>query len=77
MDEVRRSRLMRSIFGIGPAEEVAEQIALFGAPRFDNVYVERRGHAYRWSIVHRGGPYPLLRVPTVKSFQNRTQRSNC
>lgn len=26
------------------------------------VYVERLGDRYRWSLVHRGGPYPLLRI---------------
>ena len=61
MDEVRRGRLMGSIFETSTIEQTAEQIARFGAPRFARVYVERRGNAYRWSIVHRGGPYPLLR----------------
>jgi len=61
MDDARRNRLADSIFGLCPAEEVAEQIALFGAPRFHKVYVEQREDGYRWSIVHGGGPYPLLR----------------
>jgi len=61
MDDARRSRLADSIFGTCTAEEVAGQIALFGAPRFHKVYVERREDGYRWSIVHGGGPYPLLR----------------
>ena len=61
MDDVTRSRLAGSIFETCTIEQTAEQIALFGAPRFARVYVERRGKAYRWSIVHRGGPYPLLR----------------
>jgi hypothetical protein len=26
------------------------------------VYVERMGDCYRWSLIHRGGPYPLLRI---------------
>ena len=26
------------------------------------VYVERRGECYRWSLTHRGGAYPLLRI---------------
>ena len=26
------------------------------------VYVERLGSFYRWSLVHRGGGYPLLRI---------------
>lgn len=25
------------------------------------IYLERRGDRYRWSLTHRGGPYPLLR----------------
>ena len=26
------------------------------------VYVERLDDRYRWSLIHRGGPYPLLRI---------------
>jgi hypothetical protein len=26
------------------------------------LYVERVGRGWRWSLVHRGGPYPLLRI---------------
>jgi hypothetical protein len=26
------------------------------------LYVERLGDEYRWSLIHRGGPYPLLRI---------------
>jgi hypothetical protein len=26
------------------------------------VYVERRGHEYRWSLATKGGGYPLLRI---------------
>src|SRR5437870_774655 len=60
-EDSRRRRLTESIFALSTIEHVSEQIALFAAPRFPRVYVERRGDAYRWSIAHRGGFYPLLR----------------
>jgi hypothetical protein len=61
MDHAQRQRLASSIFATCTIELTAEQIALFAVPRFSKVYVERRGNAYRWSIAHRGGAYPLLR----------------
>jgi hypothetical protein len=55
------ARLTRSIFEPAPLEEVAE--ALFVASeRESTVYVERFDGLYRWSLAHRGGAYPLLRV---------------
>jgi hypothetical protein len=42
-------------------EDVAHAIAV--ATEFETeVYVERLGDRYRWSLVHRGGPLPLLRI---------------
>lgn len=32
------------------------------------MYVERLEDSYRWSLIHRGGPYPLLRI-TAKYLQ--------
>jgi hypothetical protein len=61
MNDTSRQLLASSILSTCTIERTAEQIALFGVPRFQNVYVERRGNAYRWSIVHWGGAYPLLR----------------
>ena len=53
--------LTRSIFDPSPIEAVAE--ALFVASEHEtHVYVERFGERYRWSLVHKGGPYPLLRI---------------
>lgn len=53
--------LTRSIFDPSPIEEVAE--ALFVASEHEtSVYVERFDDLYRWSLAHRGGAYPLLRV---------------
>jgi len=41
--------------------EVAAAIAVARAGN-QGLYVERRGEAFRWSLAHRGGPYPLLRI---------------
>ena len=27
-----------------------------------HLYIERRGELFRWSLAHRGGSYPLLRI---------------
>ena len=61
MDDARRRLLAGSMFAYSTLEQVAQQIASSGAERFAGVYVERRGSTYRWSLRHRGGPYPLLR----------------
>jgi hypothetical protein len=60
MDDARRRLLAGSIFAYCTLEQVAEQIAA-SAAQFDCIYVERLGSTYRWSPMHRGGPYPLLR----------------
>ena len=60
MDDARRRLLADSMFSYCSLEQVAEQISAFGT-RFNRIYVERRGSGYRWSLIHRGGPYPLLR----------------
>ena len=53
--------LTRCIFDPSPLEEVAQ--ALFVASERETaVYVERFADLYRWSLAHRGGAYPLLRV---------------
>jgi hypothetical protein len=53
--------LSRSIFEPSPLEEVAEAIFV-ASERESEVYVERFDDRYRWSLVHKGGAYPLLRV---------------
>ncbi len=56
-----RSRLIKSVRDWSPLEEVA--LAVSVATEYETeVYVERLGDRYRWSLVHRGGPYPLLRI---------------
>jgi hypothetical protein len=62
-----RERLCRSVFWPSPLDEVAEAISL-ATESFHDVYVERRGDQYRWSLATKGGPYPLLRI-TAKYFQ--------
>jgi hypothetical protein len=56
-----RTRLVRSIFDWSPIEEVALAVSLASAHE-SHVYVERISDRYRWSLIHRGGPYPLLRI---------------
>ena len=60
MDDARRRLLVGSIFAYCTLDQVTEQIAEY-AGGSDRIYVERRGSGYRWSLVHRGGAYPLLR----------------
>src|ERR1700683_4051237 len=56
-----KAQLLRSTFDWSPLEEIA--LAVFVASEDESeVYVERLGDQYRWSLVHRGGPYPLLRA---------------
>ena len=61
MADTPPSGLADGIFETCTPERAAEQIARFGDHRVARVYVERRDNAYRWSIAHRGGAYPLLR----------------
>lgn len=56
-----RSRLILSMHDWSSLEKVA--LAVSVATEYETeVYVERLGDRYRWSLVHRGGPYPLLRI---------------
>jgi len=56
-----RHALIRTAVDPAPLADVVEAVAvaITDEPR---LYVERRGDRYRWSFVHAGGPYPLLRV---------------
>lgn len=53
--------LSRSIFEPSALEEVAEAVFV-ASERESEVYVERFDDRYRWSLVHKGGAYPLLRI---------------
>jgi hypothetical protein len=56
-----RARCIRSVFEASPLEDVAFAVA--EATEFQSrIYVERRGGLWRWSLVHAGGGYPLLRI---------------
>lgn len=61
MDETRRRKLADTMTQPSSIEDVIEAITRFGERPYAKIYVERRGAGYRWSIAHRGGPYPLLR----------------
>lgn len=54
-------RRLEGITSYADLNKVVSSIAQFGRDLSAPVYVERRGVMYRWSIVHRGGPYPLQR----------------
>ena len=56
-----RSQLILSVRDWSSLEEVA--LAASVATEYETkLYVERRDDRYRWSLIHRGGPYPLLRI---------------
>ncbi len=57
-----RRRLIRSVFEPSPLEEVAVAVAIASLEGAGDIYVERTKGRYRWSLAHRGGPYPLLRI---------------
>ncbi len=64
---LKRSQLIKSTGEWSTIETVA--LAVSVATEFQTmVYVERPGDRYRWSLIHRGGPYPLLRI-TAKYLQ--------
>jgi len=57
----KRADLIRTVFEPSGLEQVARAIS--EATEFQpRIYVERTGSWYRWSLVHPGGPYPLLRI---------------
>ena len=56
-----RSQLILSVRDWSSLEQVA--LAASVASEYETkLYVERRDDRYRWSLIHRGGPYPLLRI---------------
>jgi hypothetical protein len=59
--DARRLELYRSVFEPSPLDDVAEAVAV-ATEDVRQVYVERTTDGYRWSLVHTGGPYPMLRI---------------
>ena len=56
-----RLELLRSVFDPSPLATVAEAISV-ATEHETQVYVERLSDGWRWSLAHRGGTYPLLRI---------------
>ena len=56
-----RAQLIRSVFEPSPLEAVASAVSV-ATEKETHLYVEWIGDLWRWSLVHGGGPYPLLRV---------------
>lgn len=56
-----RAGLIRSVFEPSTLESVAEAVSAATEDE-TRLYVERIGTQWRWSLVHSGGPYPLLRI---------------
>ena len=59
--DAHRLELFRSVFEPSSLDAVAEAVAAAGEDE-TRIYVERIDRAYRWSLVHPGGGYPLLRI---------------
>ena len=56
-----RARCIRSVFEPSPLEDVAHAVSE-ATELQTRIYVERFGDLWRWSLVHSGGGYPLLRI---------------
>ena len=56
-----RARLLRSTFEISALSDVVEAISVATEVE-SRLYVERFSTGWRWSLVHAGGGYPLLRI---------------
>ena len=56
-----RVRLYRSIFEPSSLDGAAEAVSV-STEGEQHIYVERLGAAWRWSLTHPGGGYPLLRI---------------
>lgn len=56
-----RSQLFLSTCVWSPLEDVALAVSV-ATEDVSKLYVERLDQQYRWSLIHRGGPYPLLRI---------------
>lgn len=56
-----RSQLFFSTREWSPLEDVALAVSV-ATENVSRLYVARLDEEYRWSLIHRGGPYPLLRI---------------
>jgi hypothetical protein len=56
-----RLLLLRSVFEPSPLPVVAEAVSA-ATEHETHLYVERLDNGWRWSLAHRGGSYPLLRI---------------
>jgi hypothetical protein len=56
-----RQALLRSVFHASSLGTVAAAVSVASEDQ-QRVYIERRGHSWRWSLTHAGGSYPLLRI---------------
>jgi hypothetical protein len=56
-----RLQLLQSVFEPSSLATVAEAVAAV-TEHETQVYVERLSDGWRWSLAHRGGSYPLLRI---------------
>jgi len=59
-----RMRLFRAAVEPSTLELVAEAVAV-ASEKHREIYVERSPAGWRWSLVTRGGPYPMLRLAAV------------
>ena len=59
--DAHRAELIRSIFEPSSLDDVAEAVSV-ASENEQRVYVERVDGGYRWSFMHPGGGYPLLRI---------------
>jgi hypothetical protein len=64
---LKRSQLIKSTGEWSTIETVALAVSVATESQ-KQIYVERPKDHYRWSLIHRGGPYPLLRL-TAKYLQ--------
>lgn len=59
-----RAKCIRSVFTPAPLDDVA--LAVAEATSFQRrLYIERLGELWRWSLIHSGGGYPLLRLAAL------------
>lgn len=73
----QRIALSRSMFETSSLDSVSTAIA--AATEYERtIYVERMESGWRWSLVHRGGPYPLLRITArFLRMDHSSLRMNC
>ena len=67
-----RTQLILSTRDWSSLRDVAQAVSV-ATEHETKLYVERLHDRYRWSLIHRGGPYPLLRI-TARFLQVDHQR---